>query len=227
MGRDDFFKALINRGEFFESDMEKLTEHHVRSRDMKDMFPNEHIMADGTAYIFEMTPIAGGGTIATVTDVTERKRVAEQLLQAQKMEAVGQLTGGIAHDFNNLLAVTQGNLELAIESSDANSDGESSKTNSFLDAALLSTQRGAALTYQLLAFGRKQALNPESVDVNELVSEMLELIRRTLSRSIEIDIRPSPNLWRTHIDRTQLQTAVLNLILNSRDAMPDGGASPS
>ncbi|MBT4007264.1 MAG: PAS domain S-box protein [Rhodospirillales bacterium] len=223
MGRDDFFKTLINRGEFLESDMEKLMEHHASTRDMKDIFPNEHIMADGTAYIFEMTPIDGGGTIATVTDVTERKRVAEQLLQAQKMEAVGQLTGGIAHDFNNLLAVTQGNLELAIESSDANSDGESGKTNSFLDAALLSTQRGAALTYQLLAFGRKQALNPESVDVNDLVSEMLELIRRTLSRSIEIDIRPSPNLWHTHIDRTQLQTAVLNLILNSRDAMPDGG----
>ncbi|MEY9199466.1 signal transduction histidine kinase [Sinorhizobium fredii] len=152
-----------------------------------------------------------------IRDLTSRQRVEEELRQAQKMEAVGQLTGGLAHDFNNLLTVITGNLEMI----EARLEDE--KLKSLLREAQAAADDGAKLTAQLLAFGRRQPLNPEFVDVGELVSNFSKLLTRTLGETIELStvVKGSNNL--ALIDVSQLQNALLNLGLNARDAMPNGG----
>ena len=152
------------------------------------------------------------------TDITEHKRTAEQLHQAQKMEAVGQLTGGVAHDFNNLLAVILGNAELAdIEFGD---DGPLSEYMATVGQA---AGRGAELTQRLLAFSRQQALRPKEVDVAALAAGMTSLLRRTLGETITVETRASADIWTVEVDRGQLENALLNLAINARDAMPSGG----
>ena len=135
----------------------------------------------------------------TVQDVTDHNEVEEQLRQAQKMEATGQLTGGIAHDFNNLLAVMLGNLELIRERVEA--DGA---TNEMIDRGVTAAERGAALTHRLLAFSRKQTLLPTAVDLNKLVSDMTDLLRRALGETIEISAQGADGLWLCHVDQAQL-----------------------
>ncbi len=157
-------------------------------------------------------------SIITIQDLTEQKQTEEQLRQAQKMEAVGQLTGGIAHDFNNLLAVILGNLELL--------EGEIDKTtqaSEWVQTAIAATERGAGLTQRLLAFSRKQALQPESLDTNVLIQGMLDLLRLTIGESIEIELVQDAGLWQSRADLNQLENAILNLVINARDAMPAGG----
>jgi PAS domain S-box-containing protein len=156
--------------------------------------------------------------MGTVQDVTEQKLLQEQLSQAQKMEAVGQLTGGIAHDFNNLLAVILGNLELMQARPDLNP-----AVAKRIDTAIRTTLRGADLTHRLLAFGRRQPLAPKSTNVNELVRGVQELIRRPLGPSFDIAVIEAADLWLTEVDQAQLENAILNLSLNARDAMPQGG----
>ena len=152
------------------------------------------------------------------TDITDHKRTAEQLHQAQKMEAVGQLTGGVAHDFNNLLAVILGNAELAdIEFGD---DGPLSEYMATVGQA---AGRGAELTQRLLAFSRQQALRPKEVDVAALAAGMTSLLRRTLGETITVETRASADIWTVEVDRGQLENALLNLAINARDAMPSGG----
>lgn len=151
-------------------------------------------------------------------DVTDAKRSEQQLRQAQKMEAVGQLTGGIAHDFNNLLAVIIGNLELALETL-PESDNNATRAQSALRAA----ERGAALTQRLLAFSRKQALSPEVIDLNQTIREMQTLLQRTLGEQIAIEFVTAAGLWRCEADPAQVESALLNLAINARDAMPTGG----
>jgi len=168
-----------------------------------------------TSYGPDGTPISSSGT---VQDITERRKAEEQLQQAQKMEAVGQLTGGIAHDFNNLLTVSIGNLELAIEMADSNSDMQS-----LLATAMRANQRGAALTSQLLSFSRKQTLRPKIVNAGVLASGMADLMHRTLGVAIKINVGGDEDLWPCKVDPHQLETAILNLAINARDAMPDGG----
>ncbi len=153
--------------------------------------------------------------IFALEDVTERARVEEQLRQAQKMEAVGQLTGGIAHDFNNLLTIVLTNLYLLQEKSEVGGE--------LLEDATDAVLRGAKLTQQLLAFSRKQTLAPEIVDVAELVQRSIGLLERTLGEEIEIRSALSSDLEKTLADPTQLETALLNIALNARDAMPTGG----
>ncbi|MGQ9927310.1 MAG: PAS domain S-box protein [Chloroflexaceae bacterium] len=151
-------------------------------------------------------------------DVTEQVALEEQLRQAQRLEAIGQLTGGVAHDFNNLLTVILGNAELLSEALADNLD--------LLPLArMISTaaQRGAALTQHLLAFARRQALDPRAVDVNRLITGMDELIRRALGEHIAIQLILAPDLWRALVDPAQLESALLNLCINARDAMPMGG----
>lgn len=143
---------------------------------------------------------------------------AERLRHAQQLEAVGQLTGGIAHDFNNLLTVIIGNLQLLQDDAAGNA--------SLLDpveAALRAATSAADLTRKLLAFSRRQALRPRPIDVNELVGNMLDMIRRTLGERITILAYPDPNVPQAHADPGQLETALLNLVVNARDAMPTGG----
>ena len=151
-------------------------------------------------------------------DITERKTYEEQLQQSQKMEAVGQLTGGIAHDFNNLLAVITGNLEILQEEL-----GEHPDIRRYADQAIIATRRGTSLTRRLLAFSRKQKLQPTVVSMNRLIDDMTDLLRRTLGEAIEIETVLSGGLWRCVADRAQLENVLLNLTLNARDAMPDGG----
>jgi len=150
-------------------------------------------------------------------DVTESRQLEEQLRQAQKMEAVGQLTGGVAHDFNNLLTVVIGNLDVM----------ELGLTDErlvrLLGAARRGAERAATLTHRLLAFSRKQPLTPQPVDLNKLVGGMSDLLRRSLGETVTIDTSLAGDLWQTSADANQIENALLNLALNGRDAMPSGG----
>jgi signal transduction histidine kinase/ActR/RegA family two-component response regulator len=157
-------------------------------------------------------------TVVVELEITELKTTEAALRQAQKMEAVGQLTGGIAHDFNNLLAVIVGNLELVSERG-----AEMGPVADFLRAATGAAERGADLTQRLLTLSRRQATHAETVDLRELADGMLDLLRRTLGTRIEIDVSSPPDLWCCRVDRGQFENSLLNLALNGRDAMSGGG----
>ena len=181
-----------------------------------------HCRKDGTTYDIiirlqlmraETPPVF----IAIVADITERKLQNERLRQAQKMEAIGQLTGGIAHDFNNLLTVIVGNLEML----DAAIEDEGRRV--MVGQALEAAELGSDLTARLLAFARRQRLEPKTVDLNDLVLETIDLLRRTLGETIRIKTDLGRKLWPVRADPGQLQNALLNLAINARDAMPDGG----
>jgi PAS domain S-box-containing protein len=161
---------------------------------------------------------AVAAVVLNARDETERETIEAQLRQAQKMEAVGQLTGGVAHDFNNLLAVIIGNMDILLEELES----DPTRQNHAL-AALNAAERGAELTQRLLAFSRTQTLRPEAVNLNELVHGMADLLRRSLGEDIEIKSVTSGDLWPTEIDSAQMENALLNLAVNARDAMPSGG----
>ncbi len=170
---------------------------------------------------------ADGRLYAMARDITEQRaqeaalaRAEEQLRQAQKMEAVGQLTGGIAHDFNNLLQGITGALD-RVQHRIAN--GRMGDVDRFLKAAVEAANRAAALTHRLLAFSRRQTLDPRPADINRLISGMEDLIRRTMGPTIAVEVVGAGGLWPAKIDAPQLESALLNLCINARDAMPDGG----
>jgi len=156
--------------------------------------------------------------IGAIRDITDRMKTDERLRDAQRMEAVGQLTGGVAHDFNNLLQVIRGNLELLDPAAIADDRARGRLAN-----ALHACERAAQLTRQLLAFARRQPLEPQAVNLARLVGDMTELLRRTLGERIEVETVIGGGLWNTLADPAQVESAVLNLALNARDAMPDGG----
>ncbi len=158
------------------------------------------------------------GVLGVSYDVTERRQAEAQLLRAQRMEAIGQLTGGIAHDFNNLLAVVLGNLDLLAHKGTLEAD-----SSRLVEQALAATQRGADLTRRLLAFSRRQLLEPRATDVNMLVTDMLDMLKRTFPEHITIAFEGTTGLWSTLVDPAQLENALLNLCVNARDAMPNGG----
>ena len=171
--------------------------------------------------MFVRVPERQGGDyliMATARDITERELMEQQLRQAQKMEAIGQLTGGIAHDFNNLLTAVIGNLELLAPRLQGDALG-----GKFLQAADRAAHNGAKLTEQLLAFSRRQHLQPRAVDLNVVVTGIREMLARTLGTTIEVRTELTPDLWPALIDPTQIEIAILNLAINSRDAMPVGG----
>lgn len=148
----------------------------------------------------------------------ERRKAEEQLRQAHKMQALGQLTGGIAHDFNNLLTVIQGSAEILCRPR-----LDEAKRTRYAEAIAQASDRAAALTSQLLAFGRRQALHPEVIDISELVTGLTDLLDRTLGDRIAVHTELHCDPCRVEADRAQLESAVLNLAVNARDAMPDGG----
>ena len=159
-------------------------------------------------------------------DITERReaqreleQAREALFQSQKMEAVGQLTGGVAHDFNNLLTVIIGGLD-TLKRSDPH---ETVRRTRALDMSLYAAERAASLTSRLLAFSRRQPLQPTPTELNILVRNMTELLHRTLGESVELEGVLAPRLWQVEVDQNQLESAILNLAVNARDAMPDGG----
>jgi PAS domain S-box-containing protein len=178
---------------------------------------------DGTTFPMELAigeAIAEGRRIFTgfIRDLTSRHKIEEELRQAQKMEAVGQLTGGVAHDFNNLLTVISGNLEM-LEARITDP-----KLRELLREAQDATDDGAKLTGQLLAFGRRQPLTPKLTDVGQLVTGFSELLRRSIGETIELKAVVVPGRNEALVDGSQLQNALLNLALNARDAMPRGGS---
>ena len=167
------------------------------------------------------------GFAKVTRDLTERRqaelelqRSQQALFQAQKMEAVGQLTGGLAHDFNNLLTGITGSLDLM---SNRLAQGRINELERYITAAQGAATRAASLTHRLLAFSRQQTLDPKAVDANKLISGMDDLVRRTVGRSIAIETVLAAGLWPCLCDPNQLESAILNLCINARDAMPDGG----
>lgn len=204
---NEYFAAMNNP---------KITNWHGEYRFLK---------ADGSiAYVNDRCYIARDDSgkavriIGSLLDVTERRELDERLHHAQKMEAVGQLTGGVAHDFNNLLTVILGNAELISEQLE-----HEHPLKGLADMTVSAAERGSELTNRLLAFARRQPLDPKPTQVNDLLESMLPLIKRTLSESIQIDFMPAPDLWLADVDTAQLESAVLNLSINARDAMPGGG----
>ncbi len=183
---------------------------------------------DGSYRWLSWTGVADRDHIyAVARDVTAEKAAAERLkateealLQSQKMEAVGQLTGGIAHDFNNLLTGIVGSLDLL---QTRLNQGRTDNVARYINAAMTSANRAAALTHRLLAFARRQPLIPKSVDANQLVVSLEDLLRRTIGETIDLAIVAPDDLWGTLCDPNQLESALLNLAINARDAMPDGG----
>jgi PAS domain S-box-containing protein len=160
-----------------------------------------------------------GGTVSTGIDVTERRRIEGRLREVQRMEAIGQLTGGLAHDLNNYLAVIMGNLDLLAER--PHGDLETSK---LIEGALAGALSGAELTRSLLAFSRRQPLNPRVQDVGARITNIARLLKRTIGEKIVLDVQVAPGLWPVEIDGAQLDSAVVNLANNARDATPEGGA---
>jgi signal transduction histidine kinase len=157
------------------------------------------------------------GLVGILQDISEKLEFEERLRHAQKMETVGNLTGGVAHDFNNLLAVILGNLELVKD------DPTDPRNGVLVDAAIGAAMRGANLTKSMLSFARRAPLEPETVDLNQQVKETRRLSERVLPSNIEVETSLLASLWRTEADPNSTQSALLNLLLNARDAMPNGG----
>jgi PAS domain S-box-containing protein len=193
----------------------------LRDREKEQItFETIHKRKDGTTYEVEvrlqlLTEEVPPVFVAIIQDITKRKHLEEQLRQAQKMEAVGQLTAGVAHDFNNMLAVIWGNAEVL--------EDEFGKDNPHLAAVFRATKRGADLTQRLLAFSRRQVLNPEIINANKFIADITDLLRRTLEEHIDIETVTGAGLWNCEVDPAQLENALVNLGINARDAMPDGG----
>ena len=181
---------------------------------------NAALMAELSGRLAERTGELVEANDRLDVEAAERVRIEDALRQSQKMEAIGLLTGGIAHDFNNLLGGILGSLELIQRRIEA---GRLDGLERFTTAAVTSTQRAAALTHRLLAFARRQPLDPKRVEANRLVAGMEDLLRRTLGPEINLEIVLAGGLWPTLCDPNQLENAVLNLAINARDAMPDGG----
>ena len=178
----------------------------------------ERTRADGKHLEIRRSGMSGNGFVLTISDMTKRMQADAVLREAQKMQAIGQLTGGIAHDFNNLLTVILGNLELTQKKLP-----EDHPLQSRIARAVWASQRGAALTAQLLAFARKQPLAPAPLDLASTLPEIVPLLQRTLGAPIAVRFVGAAGLWPAMADAAQLESAVLNLALNARDAMPGGG----
>jgi signal transduction histidine kinase len=169
--------------------------------------------------VHERTEALENANRRLLEEATSRAAAEAQIRQLQKMEAIGQLTGGIAHDFNNMLAIVVGSLDIAKRHLMTDRD----KTARFIDNAWGGAQRGAQLTSRLLAFARQQPLEPRALDINALVRDMSDLLRRSIGESIRLKTTLAGDLWHTFADASQLESAVVNLCVNSRDAMPEGG----
>jgi len=189
----------------------------TRSR-RKEVVSFERALSHGRQIELRRAPVPDGGFVLTISDMTRRAQAEGVLRESQKMQAIGQLTGGIAHDFNNLLTVILGNIALV-----RSRLGELPKLEEKLGRAAWAAQRGATLTQHLLAFARKQPLSPKAIDLAAELPNLIPLLTRTLGEHIDVRHVDRAGLWPAMADGVQLENAVLNLALNARDAMPDGG----
>ena len=209
---------LASRGEYHGEDpasavAARMARAHDPKRDRE-----ERVRADGSIVDLQTYPLPGGGFVLVYSDLTELRQREAQLRQSQKMEAIGQLTGGVAHDFNNALMVIMANIEVLLENT-----GYDEETSGRLDRIHGAAQRAAELVQQLLALSRKQKLKPQLTDLNALVAGTTKLLQRTLGEQIEIQTILATGAWRANIDRAQLESALVNLAVNARDAMKGGG----
>ncbi len=188
--------------------------------DAQGLVEAQHVVWAGRELDVYKASVATGGFLIGISDVTARMRAESAVRQSQKMEAIGHLTGGVAHDFNNLLQIISANLDLAVASGEAKSNP---KLGQRLQNAVGAVSRGSRLTGQLLAFARRQALDPRSVDLGRVLRDMTDLLRRTLGEHIQVESVITGGLWNTLVDPTQVENAILNLAINARDAMPEGG----
>ncbi|HLB97369.1 MAG TPA: ATP-binding protein, partial [Acetobacteraceae bacterium] len=193
--------------------------HGRRGRDPGEPVVYERTRAtDGRNFELRRTTMPESGFVLTVTDTTERVRAEATARDAQRLQAMGQLTGGIAHDFNNLLTVVLLNLEFVQDRSEPD---DARLTH--VDRAIWAARRGATLNHQLLAFARKQPLAPIPIVLSDMLPDMANLLRRTLPEHIELQVVDAAGLWPAMADAAQVESALLNLALNARDAMPGGG----
>jgi PAS domain S-box-containing protein len=224
--------AEMNLFDFIHPDDRSRTRHAwrdaVHSKRTALRFENRYRhKTDGWRWLSWVAVPDDGKLYCSARDITAEKTAAaeleqaqEQLRQAQKMEAVGQLTGGLAHDFNNLLAGISGSLELIAMRI---KQGRINELDRYMTVAMSASKRAAALTHRLLAFSRRQTLAPQATDVNAMIGGMLDMIRRTTGPSVRVEATYLDGLWPTLVDQSQLENALLNLCINARDAMPNGG----
>lgn len=214
-------------------------QHALAAAAKRGRYENEapHLRKDGTLFwaSFVLNAIQGPdgqvvGFAKITQDITERRdaeerlRVSrEQLFQSQKMEAVGQLTGGVAHDFNNLLMIVLGNIEIAQRFAGAQSEAGRLRLDRALNHASTGASRAATLTQRLLAFSRRQPLAPKPIEIRQLLQSVEDLLRGSLPETIDIKVAQGDEVWQVEADPTHLESALINLALNARDAMPEGG----
>lgn len=205
---DEFPQA---KGSKFQLEYERCVKEHVTVRFDAEYAPLKKYF-EVSAYPHQ------GGVIVYFRDVTKQRRLTEQLQQAQRMDSLGKLTGGVAHDFNNLLTVILGNAEVLAEQFE-----KTTQEQTLIKMISAAAQRGAEMTQRLLSFARKQTLEPQVLELNTLVKDMTPLLRRSLGRQISVETIYCEELWPTVVDPGQLEMALLNLAINARDAMPNGG----
>ena len=216
---EDIWRAQAAVGEFGAVDLEAEVARRLASLD-----PNgntdivQRLRPDGRRLELRRNPLPGGGFVTLYSDVTTRRQTEERLRQTEKMAAIGRLTSGIAHDFNNLLASVIGNAEM-LHGALSDRPAQARRASIILQAA----SRGEGLIRQLLAFSRNQALAPIHVDLNNVVPGIGELLRSTVGKNIQINMRLDEELWPAVADPVQIEHLLLNLVINARDAMPDGG----
>jgi signal transduction histidine kinase/ActR/RegA family two-component response regulator len=221
MDYSDVLRAQAAAGEFGPVDVDAEVERRMALlRSGGSIGLIERSRPNGNTLQLRRSPLPEGGFVTLYTDVSARRQAETQLRQAQKMEAVGHLTGGVAHDFNNLLMVILGNLELAAQ---ALGSQDLIRAQRKVEVAQGGAQRAAALTQRLLAFSRRQSLDPQPVDANKIVASMLELLRHSIGTGIELETVLAEDLWEAVVDPNQLENALLNLAINARDAMLAGG----
>jgi PAS domain S-box-containing protein len=216
------FRYNAARGDYGPGDIETLVRGSAERIRKPQPRHYETVRHNGKVVEISGRPLPGGGLVSTFTDITEKQKVEKQIAQAVKMDAVGQLTGGIAHDFNNLLGIVIGNLDQQIDTLD-HRPGAADEIKTLGREALDASLRGAELVRRLLAFSRSQPLQPQVIDVGATVREVEPLLWRALGEHVTVETHVASDLWTVSVDPTQLENVIVNLAINARDAMPNGG----
>ena len=215
---EELYIESAKLGLFGEGDPEEIARYHIQAIRNGPLIPTEILRPkSGRSIRINRFRLPDGGVCATFRDLTEELRLEADLRQSQKLEAIGKLTGGLAHDLNNLLTVIVGNVELlALKAEDETAEG--------LDAIMQSATRASDLTHRLLAFARKQPLAPKATQVGPLLNSFADLLQKAAGENVLVEVLSDSETWSCLVDRSQLETTVLNLVVNARDSITDGGS---